>query len=150
MQRKSLIQVAFSLILALALVITTVVLFPGVASAEDSSDTAVEALEEGIEYYNQGDEENAELSFEEAIDEVLANKEVDVLIVAKQYLSKIKESQGYEQEAEELYQQSVHGRKALGSTDEPTPQICQPDCPTCPTENCERRGSGILEECFSC
>ena len=67
MPRKSLIKVIFSIIWVLALVITTVTIFPKVASAQYTSNTALEALEAGIEFYNQGDLINAESSYQETI-----------------------------------------------------------------------------------
>ena len=130
---RSLIKVIFSIILAFALVITAVTTFPKVASAQYTSNTALEALEAGIEFYEQGDLDNAESSYQEAIDLVLASKYVDIFISTKQHLAKIKENQGNIEEANRLNEEAEAAITALGE-DIPPPSssvkccICPEDC----------------------
>ncbi|VEP15751.1 hypothetical protein H1P_3660010 [Hyella patelloides LEGE 07179] len=104
MKRKSSIQVAFSIILLLFLVITTVIISPQVASTEDTSNTALKSLDTGIEFQEQGDLDKAASSYQKATARVLANRDIKVLLAAKQNLAKIKESQGDIEEAKKLYE----------------------------------------------
>lgn len=104
MPRKSLIKGILSLMLVFSLVLTTVTIVPKVALADNTSNTALEALQEGIEFYEQGDLANAESSYQEAIRLVTKNDESDlyVFIASLQYLAQIRESQGNTGEAEKL------------------------------------------------
>ena len=153
--RKSLIQATFSFFLTLVLVITTVIIFPRVASAQElsPSNTALEALEQGIDYYNQGDVKNAELLFQEAIDQALEHteQEIDAFIAAKQSLAKIQEIQGDMKKANKLYKESLDMIKAWGQKPHLTP--CAAGCPGylfCPTAKCDVHGSGIGRNCQPC
>jgi Tfp pilus assembly protein PilF len=115
MKQISPIKTTFSLVLALILAITMVLASPDVSFAKDTSNSALEALEKGIEFDKKGDLVNAEFFYNRAIDKVLANGEVPVLIGAKQRLAKIKENQGKIQEADKLYEEAEAGEKALGT-----------------------------------
>lgn len=115
MQKRSLIRVTFSLILALALFITTVIISPRVASAQNTPKTPLEALEQGIQFDEQGDLVNAESSYQKAIDLVLASQYVDIFIGTKQHLADIKESQGKTEEANTLNEEAEAGINLLGT-----------------------------------
>ncbi len=146
MKRKSLIQVTFSLILALALIITTMVISPGVASAQqDTSTTPLDALERGIEYDNQGDVDNAKLSYEEAIR--LASPLLEVFITAKQRLATIKESQDDIEKADKLREESIYGIKALAKVTRDSR-----DCTDCEvgSSSGDYNGSGSAMYCDPC
>jgi hypothetical protein len=146
MKRTSLIiKATFSLVLVLVLAITMVLTSPGVAFAQNTPNSALKDLEEGIKFEKNGDLVNAEFFYKNAIDKVLANKEVDVLIVAKLNLAKIKQNQGHTIEANQLNEEADAGEKALRKNPSGG-AVCGPLCS--PTK--ERRGSGATARCHPC
>ena len=125
MKTKSLIKITLSLILALSLVITTVTISPRVASAQDVSNEASSALLKGMDFNDQGDPTNAELSLKQAIE--LATPNVKLFITAKKLRAEIKKSQGKIEEANKLNQEAEAGITALGQPPTAKIEVCG-DC----------------------
>ena len=107
MKSKSLIQVIFSLILVAFLTITSVIISPQAAVAITSSNTPLESLTTGMELQEQGDLDRAATLYQEAIESIFADEKSEfyTLISAIEYLGIIKEVEGKQQEADELYQE---------------------------------------------
>ena len=114
MKSKSLIQVIFSLILVAFLTITSVIISPQAAVAITSSNTPLESLTTGMELQEQGDLDRAATLYQEAIDRVLANGELESLIAAKQRLASIKLNQDKVEEADRLLVEADNAIKLLG------------------------------------
>ncbi len=123
MKTKSLIKITFSIILALALIITTVTISPRVASAENTSNTALEALERGIEFSEQGDLDNAESLYQEAIKSIESSGSIEKFLLAKSRLIETQFLRGKitETEANRLLQQI---RTGYASFKDPAPLQC--------------------------
>lgn len=148
MQKKSLIRVTFSLILALALFITTVIISPRVASAQNTPKTPLEALEQGIQFDEQGDLVNAESSYKEAIRMIVENSEsdVDILIKSKLSLAEIIEDQNQQQEANRLREEAKAGEKALALS----PKEGFVSCGDCGELSERKRANSTTMRCGSC
>lgn len=117
MKIKSLIKVVGScvLVIVLALTMTIVVISPQTVSAQTiTKSKALEALKEGIKADDDGDDDDAKFFYEEAIDEVLSNKDVEVLIEAKIRLAALKEQDNLKDEAKKLLKEAEAGNKVLG------------------------------------
>ncbi len=114
MKRRSPLTMLCSLVLALMLSLTVLVMSPVVASAQTPRDSeALKALEDGIAASEAGNTNDAEFFFNKAIEEVLNNKDVDVLIVAKTRLGDIKKQKGELSKADRLWKQAGAGEKAI-------------------------------------
>ncbi|HAC65396.1 MAG TPA: hypothetical protein DCF68_18170 [Cyanothece sp. UBA12306] len=83
--------------------------------AQVTTTSALEDLEQAIDFEERGDIVNAEFFYKRVIDLILANKELDSFILAKQNLAQIKQNRGEIIEANQLKEEAEAGEKALGS-----------------------------------
>ncbi len=144
MRRKSLIQLTFSLILALCLVITTVIISPRVASAEENyvkiDRPIVELLITAMELEKEGDVVKAQVSYRQIFSR--GRRQLKVLITALGKFAEIKRSQGEIEKANELEEAIENGIIMLNSIP-PTPEPI-------PCEDCGGNLMWSGRKCTSC
>ena len=119
---------------------------------ENNSNHTLEVLKKGIEFNEQGDLDKAASLYQEAIDRVLANKDIKMLIAAKQRLAEIKESQKNIEEANKLYEDIdiIVERLELVSILEFDSSCENRCCNGTPKNGYECKGSGSLKRTVRC
>ncbi|GFE69527.1 hypothetical protein [Chroococcus sp. FPU101] len=142
-------KIAYSLILIIVLAITLILSLSTVASAQSKSQNkTLELLKKGIQAEEKGEEANADFFYTQAINQVLENRELEVLIVAKTRQAKIKDQQGATRVATKLREEAQAAEKALGEDTNITERCGE--CKTDTGELGQYTGSGVLKRCIKC
>lgn len=113
MNIKYFTKAALSAILFVSLALTTIIINPQVTLAGDTTNSAIELLDRGIESQEQGDLEQAESLYQEAIERVLDNGDIEILITATKGIAEIEKTQGNMDKASTIFQEVTAIENAL-------------------------------------